>query len=393
MSYAENIKVNNITNDAFGLAETASPQTIFDAQFTYDLQPLLYEAITTGSGTVAYDSTNGCADIAINAASGANSAFLQTYEYFRYQPGKGQKVFITFNYVENPPDGYTKTTRYGDASNGMVLELNSSGELRVKILTTTDEGNQEQLVDHSSLGVALNKETIFVVQFEALYVGSVEYFIQVNSELVKLHEFDNANNTDAPYIRTANLPVKVGIEGTGAINTSMIFNCCSVQSSGGQDVTVGYSFSTTAEVTAANGARTHILSVRPKTTFNSLENRSKFVLESVDFLVTGNNPVNFELAIGQAITGASYTDVNATYSAFERSEGTIDGVATMYFDGSLVGATNQIKGTASVKTPLRVPITLDAAGAVRADGTLSIVATGLGGTSACRVKMNWKEIR
>lgn len=38
-------------------------------------------------------------------------------------------------------------------------------------------------------------------------------------------------------------------------------------------------------------------------------------------------------------------------------------------------------------------MTLDAAGAVRPLGTLSVVATGIGGTSACRAVLNWREIR
>jgi hypothetical protein len=36
---------------------------------------------------------------------------------------------------------------------------------------------------------------------------------------------------------------------------------------------------------------------------------------------------------------------------------------------------------------------LNAAGAVRANGTITLLVTGIGGTSACRAIMNWKEIR
>jgi hypothetical protein len=155
---------------------------------------------------------------------------------------------------------------------------------------------------------------------------------------------------------------------------------------------VGYPHTAFASGTASNNVKTHLLSLRPKTTFNTFENRVKFVLESVDFLVKGNNPVYFELAIGQALTGDSWSDVNATHSGFERSEGTASGAATMYFFGTLVGASAQIKGNANVSIPFRMPITLDAAGVQRLNGQISVLATGSGGNSTVEVVLNWKEI-
>jgi len=52
-----------------------------------------------------------------------------------------------------------------------------------------------------------------------------------------------------------------------------------------------------------------------------------------------------------------------------------------------------VKQTISKIISARYPITLNAAGAVRALGTLSVNALGVGGTSACRVILNWREIR
>lgn len=393
MSYSENIKVKNITNDAFGLQEVAAPQTLFDAQLTYDLQPLLYEQINNGDGTITHDTTNRCANISINAVSGANSSYMQTYEYFRYQPGKGQKVFITFNFRSLPPIGYVKFAQYGDSTNSFRLELDSNGDLYVKLITATDEGNQSQLVAPS--GFDYTKEQILVIEFEALYVGTAKFSLQLGNAMTLLHQFENANNSDYPYIQTANLPVRVGIEGTGVINTDMFFNCCSVQSSGGQDDTSGYPFSAEGVTTALNAQRINVLSVRPKLTFNSLENRVKFILESVDFIVTGNNPVKFEIAVGRPTANAVWSDVNTEFSAFE-VDTTSSGNGTqnpIFFEGVYLDSSNQQKGTANTRVPMRLPITLDAAGLNREYGVIAIIATGLGGTSACRAKLNWKEIR
>ena len=45
------------------------------------------------------------------------------------------------------------------------------------------------------------------------------------------------------------------------------------------------------------------------------------------------------------------------------------------------------------KIGLRYPITLNAAGAARSLGTLSVLATGYTGTAPCRVTINWREVR
>lgn len=51
--------------DSFSRLRVSQPTTLFDAQFTYALQPLLYEPITanggSGTATIAHDSTNRCA--------------------------------------------------------------------------------------------------------------------------------------------------------------------------------------------------------------------------------------------------------------------------------------------------------------------------------------------
>lgn len=45
------------------------------------------------------------------------------------------------------------------------------------------------------------------------------------------------------------------------------------------------------------------------------------------------------------------------------------------------------------KIGLRYPITLNAAGAARSLGTLSLLATGYTGTAPCRATINWREVR
>jgi hypothetical protein len=182
---------------------------------------------------------------------------------------------------------------------------------------------------------------------------------------------------------------------TGTVSTTMNMICCSVVSEGGADDTNGRGFSQEGTVTAANGSQTHILSIRPKTTFNSIVNRVKFELDSVEIVVTGANPVKFEIGIGQAISGTTtFNDVNTTYSAFEyNTAGTISGSPAIVLSAGYCVGGSSVKTSVSQKISNRYPITLDAAGAARILGTLSAVVTAYTGTSATRVSFNWKEIR
>lgn len=61
MSYLKQIQTAYYDSgnlDAFGRLKVASPQTLFDAQFTYDLQPLVFQAVAPAGTTITHDSTN-----------------------------------------------------------------------------------------------------------------------------------------------------------------------------------------------------------------------------------------------------------------------------------------------------------------------------------------------
>lgn len=179
-----------------------------------------------------------------------------------------------------------------------------------------------------------------------------------------------------------------------ATNRKLV-TCSHGISEGGQDDVTGYSFSQAGTVTAGSGTDTHILSAEPKTTFNSIANRGKFVLESVDFIVTGNSPVAWKLVLGQALSGTNtMIDVNATYSAMQYNIlGTLSGNPAITIAQGYVAASATVKQSTSTRVPFKYPITLNAAGANRDLGRLTAIVQGIGGTSATRCVFNWKEIR
>ena len=393
--------------DSFSRLRVSEPQAIFDAQFTYGLQPLLFEQISSGaSATVEHDADNRLALMEFTAAATDSQIVMQTFEHFRYQPGKSQLVFVTFNMVE-AADDVIKFAGYSDGTNGIEFRMNGS-EPQFLLASSTDAGDQKIAQDDwnldpldgtgpSGITIDFTKTQIFVIDLQALYVGRVRVGFDIDGVIVYAHQFRHANRIAAPYMATANLPIRAGMVNSGSADatTSMHFICCSVSSEGGVDDTAGYAFSVEGTVTASSGARTHALSIQPAATFNSIANRTRFVLESVDVIVTGNQPVLWELVIGQSLTGTTtFADVNATYSAMQfNTAGTLSGDPAVVIARGYVAATAQQKTATSTQVPFRYPITLNAAGAARVLGRLTVLVTGIGGTSATRAVLNWKEIR
>lgn len=391
---------------AFGWLRAAPPAYVFDCQLTYDLQPLLFEPVTNGSGaSIAHSATNRNAVMTFSGTPTGGKAYMQQYEHNRYQPGRGQAAFITGNFIEHKAN-VLKWLKYGvgENGNGVALESNGTG-YQVTLYSDTDEGDQTVLqanwddrldgTGRSGLTLDVSKGVIFFLDLQSLYYGRVRCCVDIDGVATCFHEFKNANVLAKPYIQTANLPISAGMICTGTVSTTMEFTCCSVISEGGQEDVGGFPFAARGTVTAGNGTSTPILSVRPKTTFNSITNRTKFVLESIDIMVTGNTPVDWDLCLGQALTAPTWADVNATYSAMQYTSvpGTASGAPSLIIASGGVAASATSRGFTNTRVPMKYPITLDAAGAVRGMGTLTLNVSGVGATSATRAVMNWKELR
>jgi hypothetical protein len=400
-----NLLADSARFDSFSRLRTSNPVTLFDAQLTYDLSPLLYEQITAeANATVTHDATDRNALMTFSSTPTGGKAYMQTYEYFRYQPGKSQLVFVTFNMVAAVAN-VLKFAGYSDGVNGIEFQNNGTTN-QFTVYSSTGNGNEtvtqanwniDKLDGTGASGITLDitKTQICVIDLQALYVGRVRVGFDLGGLVIYAHEFVHANLVASPYIATANLPVRCGMTCSGTVSTTMNFICCSVISEGGQDESTGYAFSQQGTATAGSGTDTHILSVQPKTTFNSIANRSKFVLESVDITVTGNSPVLWKLVLGQAISGTTtFIDANATYSAMEYNIlGTLSDSPAITIAQGYVAASATVKTATSTRVPFKYPITLDAAGVARVNGRLSVIVQGIGGTSATRCVLNWKEIR
>lgn len=392
--------------DAFSRLRTSEPTTLFTSQCQYDAEPLLYETGATGTGTAGAHSS-ATRMVALVTTAGTGTSFIQSYEYVAYQAGKSQLAFITGLLGAGAASAIVDVGLF-DAANGIFLRQNGTSGLQFVRRTSTSGGVENNTVDQtawnldkldgngpSGATLDVTKVFILVIDGQFLGMGRVRIGFDIGGQVIYCHEFLNANVLTVPYMQTLALPVQMLVSTTSAAKTSY-FKCASVSSEGGLSDDMAYQFSTPEQtVSAGSGAATHILSLRPLTTFNSITNRSLIVLNSVEIVVTGSFPVLWQLCIGSTFSaGPTYASVNGTYSAAQYSSavGTLSAVGLPILSGYVASSASN-KQAVSGRVSQRYPITLDRAGAVRANGTLSLNVTGLGGASATRALFNFSEIR
>lgn len=408
MTIFNNTKINTdaASGDAFGRLRVSSPNSLFDSQLTYDLQPLLFEQVTNGSGaTVTHDATNRMALMTFSSTPTGGKAFMQTYEHFRYRAGHSQLALITFLMGAGVAN-VVKFAGYSDGTEGIELQRSGASTVQLVLLSTTGNGNQTVAqaswnidafagAGPSGKTLDLTKVQILVIDLQALYVGRVRVGFDIDGVVYWAHQFNHANAITTPYFKTANLPLRCGMTCTGTVSATMNYICSTVQSENGEQSKEGYHFTQEGSTTAASGTKTHLVSIQPKTTFNSITNRTKIIIDSVDIIVTGNYPVHYEVCLGDVLTGTTtFNDVNATYSAVQyNTAGTTSGAPSIIMFSGHIAANNQSVGAVSQSIVMKYPVTLDVAGAVRPLGRVTVLVTGIGGSSACEGTINWTEVR
>lgn len=393
--------------DAFSRLRVSNPLILFNSQLTYDLAPILFEQIVSGSGaTITHDATNRCALMTFSSTPTGGSAYMQSFEYLPYQPGRSQLIFVTFNMIAAVANTL-KFAGYSDGINGVEFQLNgttkqfvvySASSLGNETVTQTN-WNLDKLDGTGPSGITLDigKTQILVIDIQALYVGRVRVGFDLGGTIVYAHEFLHANLVLYPYIQTANLPVRCGMTCTGTVTTTMNFVCSAVMSEGGsEDINAfGYTFETnTSRVVGVAG--TQLMTLRPKTTFNGITNRMRVAYIDVEILNLGstNENIRWDLCIGQAITGGTWADVNTTYSGVEVNTGaTLSGSPAVIIDSGWVTVGAGQKGESSATIVSRYPITLDAAGLNRTLGSITLKVTALSGTPTIYAGITFREIR
>lgn len=393
--------------DAFGRLRVSTPTQLLSLQNQYDADPIKLETGNTGTG-VAPVHVAATRMLELSATAGTGTSWAQTYEYATYIPDRSHRVEVTGVFGTAVANAVVDVG-YFDAGNGVFFRQNgTSGYELVRRTSTTgspvDEvvaqtnWNTDKFDGTGSSGINFDFTKCFILFTDLQYLGmgSIRVGFNYDGCVHIVHEFRHAGILSVPYMQSATLPVQMLLTATAtAAPKKAYLKCAAVITEGGDPEIEPYVFATPeGTITAASGARTHILSLRPLTTFNSITNRARLRIASLEMTVTGSNQVYWELVLGATFSVApTYANVNTTYSASEY------GINGTYNTGGLVISSGYIAASASTKVSTSraliqsYPLTLDRAGAVRSMGTVSLLVSGIGGTSATRASFQFLESR
>lgn len=414
MSYFERTRVvdNNggmLSFDAFSRAEVAQPYTIADYTFSYGLNPLLFDDLSTGAGAVTHLPNESSFQLNSGTVSG-DTAVFQSRRYHRYQAGKGGKVVMT-GIIEGAQTDVTKRWGYFDAKNGLFFQLDGDGTFSVNVRTytsgsavttkvTSDNFNLDPADGTGSSGFTLDmaKANIFEIDFQWLGVGVVTFRIaNGDGAVIDLHKFHNPNTLESVYMTTATLPIRYEVTNGGTLGSAGLMTgvCSSVVSSGGEEPPeLEFAAGNSVIKTTTSAAETHLVSFRLKSTFNSLTNRM-LILPKLFEMVSDLGSCQFMLYLNGTVTGGSWTSVG-TNSGVEYNT-----TATLSAGGNVIGIHNVVTATgpATVNRSFtgiagvrQLAMSMDGAGTTSDMITITIRRLTATDVNAMAV-MKWGEVR
>lgn len=392
--------------DAFARLRVSNPIGLFDSQLQYDLHRVLWEdsiVNTSGNAIVTHLPNESSANMTVEAD---DSIIRQSRQYIRYQPGKSQMVLCTF-VLGASSTGLTQRVGYFDDDNGIFLELDD--DVLYVVLRSNETGtpvdtrvSQTSWNTNTLTGLDITQSQILIIDMEWLGVGRARIGFVIDGIPVYVHCFLNANNHDAIYMTTANLPVRYQIiADSGVVGShSMKVICSQVSSEGGVEFSRGLPFSAANENTLrsiTNASYVPLVSFRPKQTFNSIVNRGLIIPESLTVFSSDRN-IHFRLTFGGTLTGASWSSVNDdSITEYDVAATAISGGIQIMCDYVATGSGNNTGGEGFRNFVTLMPLALNIAGAHPTSpytDSLSISATSLEAQAAnCAAALSWRELR
>jgi hypothetical protein len=382
----------------------SNPFTLFDSSHRY-ADNNLWSSKTTGTATVAFNTSQGLVDLTIGTASG-DEIIRETTKVFSYQPGKSLLVMNTF-IMTATKTGLRQRIGYFGPDNGIYLEQSGTSVYMVErslvtgAMTETKvaqaDWNQDPLNGTGSSGLTLDltKAQILYMDIEWLGVGTVRTGFVIDGVFIPAHNFNHANEITSTYITTASLPLRYEITNAAATASSSTLKqvCSTVISEGGYtlngaQLSIGTTITTPRTLTTAGTLYT-VVSLRLKTT--KLD--AIVILTAISLLgITNNANYKWQVVASGTTTGGTWTSAGTNSSVEYNLSGTFAVgtgrvLASGYFQGSNQGTTSvdilkealfafQLERNPFVPTPYE----------------LTLAVTAAANNDEVHASMDWEEI-
>lgn len=311
--------------DAFGRARISGTGNRLDVEFIYNKQDDYMDETTT-NGTVTHNANSRDVTLSLSDAANGSFAFLQSYPV-PYTPGNSQLIEIT---------GVLDLASIGGGTAEVFRRSSVSGSAVEEVIPQSSWTQMQS-------GIDWDQVHIFQIDFQSLKVGTVRFGLVERGKFEQVAQIDNDGRRNTGYWQVPNgsaywklyttggetfMEVGYGNDDnalgfrykiTANASATMKAICCTVKSEGGTPLyeMPGLPRAVSNQETAVTASTTlvPILSIRPKTTFNSKDNLILGVPKS--WQVETTQPVRVVLLHDCTLTGASWTDVDTTNSMME----------------------------------------------------------------------------
>lgn len=313
---------DSYTITGFGETRVASPWLVGNLRNKYELDLQAYSTEVSGGGSVAHVPAQGALRMSVGSASG-DKARLRTNMYYRYQAGRSMLIRVTGYCSDTGQTNQVRRWGLFDDDNGLFFEQ-SEGTLHVVRRTSTGgspvdtkiaraDWNKDKMDGSGPSGwnIDVTKGNIWEITFQWLGVGVVTFFI--NGSVC--HQMMNPNMYAAPYMQTAVLPMSWEVQNTGASAAgSHTYICASVSVEGGQEIPE-YTFGAyTASDITVQATEIPLLSIRPKSTYNSIANRM-VLMPLLAIISNDGGRVSYRFILNPALTGPSWVSADSSSGA------------------------------------------------------------------------------
>lgn len=390
----------DLTMSEFGERRVAAPGNRSDVEFIYDMQPLIYDNISAGTGSATHQANGRDVLLAVGGAGVGAVGGLRRHAWVPYTPGSGQEIDVT------------GTFDVGNLGGTMYAFLRStvSG-------TTTLETVAQADWDAATSGVNWRYSQICRMSFQSLKVGRVQFALVRSGAATKVCEINNDNERETGYWQYASLPpywqvaneagntvVEFGYgDALNGIGFRYVMNgiqatataraiCGTVKSQGGVPLLdmPGYPFSTPIQATrTVSTTLLPLLSIRVMSTFGGFVNRSIAIPTSYGLYT--DNPIDYVVVYRPTLTGASWTAIDTAYSGMEYDV-SASALATpgVRVDTDFLGSGRNVVTTAAGL----LGRTIMSLGSGAAGDILTIAAIRSStSNAAAKAFITWKEIR
>lgn len=245
-------------SDVVGRLKVSRHQNIYDADFEYGTQPLRWEGLTIGSGSITHLPGQGGVRMRLTTNSG-DITIRQSRPYHRYQPGKTMFMATAANFGQTQANQVQRIGFFDD-SNGIYFEQSgaptASNPFGMFVGYRSDQNNVPQDTRISSedwIYSRSGKSAIDWTRIQMLFVeyawygaGALRWGVFIDSQPYILHQIGMGNraNQSFAWCRTGNLPVRYEQRNTGttAAQNDMIHYGVSVIVEGGVDDQRGFTY-------------------------------------------------------------------------------------------------------------------------------------------------------